>query len=59
METIDALAKALACNDAILSLQAFAEDSSEEFGAPDVWTANHIHEQWQNVLMAFPPVAEA
>lgn len=59
METIAALTTALACNDAILSLQAFAEDASEEFGAPDVWTANHIHEQWQNVLMAFPTVAEA
>ena len=59
METIAALTNALACNDAVLSLQAFAEDASEELGAPDMWTANHIHEQWQNILMAFPPVAEA
>lgn len=59
MEAITALTNALACNDAILSLQAFAEDASEELGAPDIWTANHIHEQWLDVLMAFPPVAEA
>jgi len=59
MNPILGVTSALACNDAILSLQAFAEDVAEETGAPDYWTANHIHEQWQNVLLAFPPVAEA
>lgn len=59
VEIITALANALACNDAILSLQAFVEDSSEESGAPDFWTACHIHEQWLHVVYAFPAAAEA
>lgn len=56
---MEALIESLTCNDAILSLSAFAEDASEEFGAPDEWTAQHIHEQWQSLVTAFPAVAEA
>ena len=59
METIAAIANALACNDAVLSLQAFAKDASEETGAPDLWTTCHIHEQWQSIIFAFPTSAEA
>lgn len=59
METITAITNALACNDAVLSLKAFAEDTSAETGAPDLWTSCHIHEQWQNIIFAFPASAEA
>ena len=59
METFVALTNALACNDAVLSLQAFVEDTSKETGAPDLWTSCHIAEQWQSIIFAFPPCAEA
>ena len=56
---INQIANSIACAEAILSLAAFAEDAAEELGAPDEWTSKHIHEQWTNVIFAFPPVAEA
>lgn len=59
MEIITNIANSIACNDAILSLVAFSDDASEETGAPDYWTQQHIHEQWLNVLLAFSTAIEA
>ena len=59
MNPILGVTNAIACNDAILSLTAFAHDADEEFGTPDGWLEDHIEEQWENVVFSFPALAEA